>query len=301
MRESECRSPRHPRRWRLNAPRHEWLPVATVPGPRRALPHPLGEIRRKADDRRLAWFGLRNARGGAWQVRALPRAAAATRAALRELRPLLRRLRPRGDLRAPALPPRGRALRRDGGWVLERAARVRASRGGGGPRLALPALPPDYASRTGLPPQAEPALLVDAGRDAFGRRAWLEAGTARAWARLRDAAAAEGVALQLVSAFRHTAYQARLVRRKLARGLTLAQILAVNAAPGYSEHHSGRAIDLTTPGCAPAEEAFESTPAFAWLQRHAGHHGFRLSYPRGNPHGVVHEPWHWYHVGAPAD
>jgi hypothetical protein len=26
----------------------------------------------------------------------------------------------------------------------------------------------------------------------------------------------------------------------------------------------------------------------------AGRHGFRLSYPRDNPHGVIYEPWHWF-------
>ena len=50
-------------------------------------------------------------------------------------------------------------------------------------------------------------------------------------------------------------------------------------------------------GCAPAEEAFEGTGAFDWLQRHAARYGFRLSYPRGNPHGIVYEPWHWRFAG----
>lgn len=73
------------------------------------------------------------------------------------------------------------------------------------------------------------------------------------------------------------------------------EILNVNAAPGYSEHHGGRALDIGTPGEPPAEESFEHTPAFAWLTRHAGDFGFVMSYPRGNPHGIVYEPWHWYH------
>ena len=29
------------------------------------------------------------------------------------------------------------------------------------------------------------------------------------------------------------------------------------------------------------------------VQFNAGAHGFRLSYPRDNPHGIVYEPWHW--------
>jgi D-alanyl-D-alanine carboxypeptidase len=73
----------------------------------------------------------------------------------------------------------------------------------------------------------------------------------------------------------------------------LDDILAVNTAPGFSEHHSGRALDLSTPGEAAAEESFESTSAFAWLCAHAARFGFVLSYPRDNPHGIVYEPWHW--------
>ncbi|NND57300.1 MAG: D-alanyl-D-alanine carboxypeptidase family protein, partial [Xanthomonadales bacterium] len=33
--------------------------------------------------------------------------------------------------------------------------------------------------------------------------------------------------------------------------------------------------------------------AFAWLTAHAKQFGFRMSFPRGNPHGVAYEPWHW--------
>ena len=57
--------------------------------------------------------------------------------------------------------------------------------------------------------------------------------------------------------------------------------------------HSGLAIDISAPGEPPAEESFEATDAFAWLQSNAGGHDFVMSYPRDNPHGIVYEPWHW--------
>jgi LAS superfamily LD-carboxypeptidase LdcB len=81
--------------------------------------------------------------------------------------------------------------------------------------------------------------------------------------------------------------------RKLAAGQTVAQILTVSAPPGYSEHHTGRALDLTAAGCEPLTEAFEALPAFTWLAAQAEQFGFVMSYPRNNPHGVVYEPWHW--------
>jgi hypothetical protein len=151
----------------------------------------------------------------------------------------------------------------------------------------------DYGARLGIERVAEPALLHPAGHDRHGRQHWLAPAAAGAWRQMREAAGREGIALEIVSGFRSTAYQAAIFRRKLARGQSLAQILAVNAAPGYSEHHSGRAIDIGTPGSPPAEEPFEDTPAFAWLTANAGHHGFRMSYPRGNAQGFVYEPWHW--------
>src|SRR5690606_41627176 len=77
-------------------------------------------------------------------------------------------------------------------------------------------------------------------------------------------------------------------------------ILEVNAAPGWSEHHSGRAVDISAPGEPPAEESFEATPAFAWLRANAAGLGFTMSYPRDNPHGIVYEPWHWRYDGPAA-
>ncbi|HPF74253.1 MAG TPA: D-alanyl-D-alanine carboxypeptidase family protein, partial [Xanthomonadaceae bacterium] len=64
-------------------------------------------------------------------------------------------------------------------------------------------------------------------------------------------------------------------------------------APGFSEHHSGNALDIGTPDEPPAEESFENTAAFDWLCENAPNFGFQLSYPRNNPHGIVYEPWHW--------
>lgn len=154
-------------------------------------------------------------------------------------------------------------------------------------------VPRDYGRARHLRVQREPARLVPVGEDIHGRLQWLQPRAARALSRMRVAAANAGVALQLVSAFRSIEYQLGIVERKLSRGQTIDEILQVSAAPGYSEHHSGRCVDFTTPGCVPLEEAFEHTPAFDWLRRHAGKYDFALSYPRGNRHGIAYEPWHW--------
>jgi D-alanyl-D-alanine carboxypeptidase len=151
----------------------------------------------------------------------------------------------------------------------------------------------DYAQRTGLALVPEPHALAYAGRDRYGRPLWLRAPAADAWRRMRAAALGDGVVLEAISGYRSHDYQLGIFRRKLARGQSVDEILQVNAAPGFSEHHGGQVLDLSTPGEPAAEESFEATAAFAWLQGHAGDHGFELSYPRGNPHGIVYEPWHW--------
>ena len=162
-------------------------------------------------------------------------------------------------------------------------------------RLHALGLDPDaYAASTGLTLVPEPAWLAHAGFDRYRRPLWLHPQAARAWRRLRAAALRDGIALDAISGYRSHDYQLGIFERKRARGLGVADILTVNAAPGYSEHHSGRALDIGTPGEPPAEESFEQTAAFAWLRREASGHGFRMSYPRDNPHGIVYEPWHWY-------
>lgn len=150
-----------------------------------------------------------------------------------------------------------------------------------------------YGRERDLPQVPEPACLSFAGRDRFRRPLWLTAVTGLAWAHMRRAAADDGIVLEAISGYRSHAYQAGIFRRKRARGIALEAILEVNAAPGYSEHHSGRALDIGTPGEPSAETSFETTPAFAWLQEHAAEFGFDMSYPRANPHGIVYEPWHW--------
>jgi len=130
-------------------------------------------------------------------------------------------------------------------------------------------------------------------QDCFERMQRMTQPTGRAWCAMRAAAREDGVAVLLVSAFRSVAYQADIFRRKLERGQTLQQILRVNAVPGCSEHHSGCALDLSTPDCEALSLAFEHTDAYVWLMDNAAQFGFSLSYPRGNPRGVAYEPWHW--------
>ncbi len=145
-----------------------------------------------------------------------------------------------------------------------------------------------------LPFHAEAPELVVAETGGCGHDHLLIPAAARAWQEMKQAAGEDGIVIELVSAFRSIERQVGIIRSKLAQGLTIDTILTLSAPPGYSEHHSGCAIDINTPGCAPTEEEFDGTAAFAWLTAHAGRFGYTLSYPRNNALGFIYEPWHWF-------
>jgi D-alanyl-D-alanine carboxypeptidase len=154
-------------------------------------------------------------------------------------------------------------------------------------------IPRNYGQQHRLQMQYEASRLESIGLDVFGREQWMAPGAATAWQRMRLAAAVNGIELQAVSAWRSVSYQQALLQRKLEKGLAIDAILQVSAAPGYSEHHTGRAIDITSPACAALSEEFAQSPEFRWLQRHAPGYGFELSFPRRNRHKLAYEPWHW--------
>lgn len=119
--------------------------------------------------------------------------------------------------------------------------------------------------------------------------------------RLMDAARADGVWIVPVSAFRDYQRQEELFQARLSQ-LGSEQAAAKSVAPpGFSEHHTGYAVDLAD-GLARGTDvaySFGDTPAYRWLQTHARTYGFQLSFPPNNPQGVNYEPWHWRFVGSP--
>lgn len=155
-------------------------------------------------------------------------------------------------------------------------------------------IPLDYAAKCGLPRQREARRLVSLGRAADdGRIVRVTPRTRFAWRRMQSAAARDGIVLLPLSGFRSVDRQMKNIIRKLAAGEVIEDILRFVAAPGYSEHHTGRAIDIGTSDHLLLDEHFARTRAFCWLKRHAIAFGFRLSYPQHNPHGLGYEPWHW--------
>jgi D-alanyl-D-alanine carboxypeptidase len=156
-------------------------------------------------------------------------------------------------------------------------------------------IPASYAADHQLTPHAEASedTLVEVGISDEGRPIRLVRMAAEAWALMRLAAMRDDVELFPLSGFRSIARQTEIFRHKLAGGEAMEEILRHVAAPGFSEHHTGRALDIGSPEHTDLDEAFAETGAFHWLEANAAHFGFTLSYPRSNPHGITYEPWHW--------
>lgn len=154
-------------------------------------------------------------------------------------------------------------------------------------------IPDDYAVMRCLEIHEEATELVSIGNNPEGKACRLTRSAAKAWHSMYAAARRLEIELIPLSGFRSVDRQGEIVRGKLAVGEQIADILHSIAAPGYSEHHTGRAIDIGSEETPPLELAFADSRAFAWLKLHAEEYGFRLSYPEDNPHGFVYEPWHW--------
>ena len=110
----------------------------------------------------------------------------------------------------------------------------------------------------------------------------------------------EGVQLGVISAHRTLEDQSKLYFDiKAERGQDAKTRAEVSAPPGYSEHHTGYAVDFIDEGLPNTHlsQSFETTPAFQWLERNAPFFNFELSFPKDGDSGVSYEPWHWRFVG----
>ncbi|WP_223066047.1 M15 family metallopeptidase [Paenibacillus caui] len=73
-----------------------------------------------------------------------------------------------------------------------------------------------------------------------------------------------------------------------------------SAVPGYSEHETGLAIDVSgSDGKCAAEDCFADTEEAAWIAKHAHEYGFIVRFPKGKEDitGYKYEAWHIRFVG----
>lgn len=108
---------------------------------------------------------------------------------------------------------------------------------------------------------------------------------------------------QISAGYRSIAYQKKLFDNKVSeyRQQGMSGDRARSAArktvadPGTSEHHTGLAFDITTPG-----KSFIGTPQQKWLHEHCWEYGFIIRYQEGKEDitGFTAECWHVRYVGT---
>jgi D-alanyl-D-alanine carboxypeptidase len=117
---------------------------------------------------------------------------------------------------------------------------------------------------------------------------------------MSSAAGQAGINLVALSGFRSVNdQQSVFFDVKAERGQVATKRAEVSAPPGYSEHHTGYAIDIgdaNTPATNLSPD-FDKTAAYQWLEKNAPFYSFELSFPKNNQQGVTYEPWHWRFVG----
>lgn len=74
----------------------------------------------------------------------------------------------------------------------------------------------------------------------------------------------------------------------------------IAANPGYSEHHSGYALDICIYENGKGRTFADEEP-YVWIPQNCSKYGYIRRYPEGKTAitGITHEPWHYRYVGIP--
>ncbi len=151
-----------------------------------------------------------------------------------------------------------------------------------------------------LPDGYVPAELVtpDVPLDPDASFTQLTPETAAAFEQMAAAAASDGYALQLNSAYRSESDQAQLYERYV-RDYGAESAARLVARPGTSEHQTGLAADVGLVGL-PDDQTFGTTEASAWVADNAHRFGLIVRYPpdKAEITGYANEPWHLRYVGV---
>ena len=173
---------------------------------------------------------------------------------------------------------------------------------------ALPSLP-ELPSLPPIPPstsfghfpyaEADPNSLIRVGMY-YDRGESLVNEAAAAFQKMQAQAQTQGIKIRIISGFRAFAAQKILFDKQIRSKGNQSNAARFSAPPGYSEHHTGYALDIGDGKqlATDLKYQFEKTASYRWLASNAGYYGFELSFPRNNLQGVTFEPWHWRYVGS---
>ena len=106
-----------------------------------------------------------------------------------------------------------------------------------------------------------------------------------------------GINLMVNSSYRSYQSQDNIYKEYKLKGEEYADSYA--ARPGYSEHQTGLAIDITST-LHPTAIAFTESEEYEWLKNNSYKYGFILRYPEGKEDitGYSTESWHFRYIGV---
>lgn len=176
---------------------------------------------------------------------------------------------------------------------------------------ASPSAVPDTSSDTSLLRIVNKTHLIDSSyipssltvpNVSMNNQQTLRKEAASALEQMFAAADKEGISLYLISGYRSYEEQRSLYWTYTEKyGKEFAD--SIDATPGASEHQLGLAADIGVESHAcELQQCFDTTDAFAWLQKNASAYGFILRDPEGKQDitGISYAPWSYRYVGTDA-
>ena len=156
-------------------------------------------------------------------------------------------------------------------------------------------------SRTPVPEGWEENLTLSYTCNSVGDDVYAETETYKAYLEMKDELEKQGVHVELDSGFRSLAYQQQIID-EFTEKYGAAYAKAYAAVPGYSEHHTGLALDLylIVDGVTAYENEDLMKYPEVWKKIHAllPDYGFILTYPNNGK--TTYEPGHIRYVGKEA-
>ena len=120
-----------------------------------------------------------------------------------------------------------------------------------------------------------------------------------AFEEMKEAAKKDGITINIRSGYRSYNTQKQLYNAFVRRDGE-EEANRYSAKPGYSEHQTGLAIDITNQYTNRSIGSwFNDTPQAKWLYENAHKYGFILRYPEGKEHipGYKSDSWHYRYIG----
>lgn len=103
----------------------------------------------------------------------------------------------------------------------------------------------------------------------------------------------EGIELSILSGYRSVSSQKNIIQTRINNGENEKEIYKSNAYAGYSEHHTGYAIDIND-----INAEFADSKEGKWVASNSLKYGFRISFPINNVQKLSFEPWHLRYIGS---